>query len=76
MSTAFEKALARHFQLQQAKSNPAGLAAAAQIVITAVNDAHPQLVHRLLGKAVQQEAGKVCDWPVNASYPCHCHERH
>lgn len=59
-SNAFEKAMARHFQLQQAKSNPAALAAAAQIVITAVTDSHPQLLLRLLqGDPVQQGADKV-----------------
>lgn len=59
MSASFEKALARHFQPSQAKSNPAAFAAAAQLLITILTDGHPQLLQVLQGSAIQQEADKV-----------------
>lgn len=68
LSSSFEKALARHFQPSQAISNPAAFAAAAQLLITILTDAHPQLLQLLHGSAVQQEADKVCKRPSRAAH--------
>lgn len=68
VSKSFESMLSRHLQLQQARSNPAAFAAAAQLLITILTGAHPQLLQLLQGSAGQQEADKVCEFHFSTSH--------
>lgn len=50
----------RHFQYEQAKSNPAAFAAAAEMLIEAFTAPHPSLLMLLMtGSALEQERDKV-----------------